>query len=327
MQNFLAHVKKQAQENPKRIIFPEGTEERTLQAIGIIVKEKIAKPILIGKKNAIGKKIRQLKLKIDAKKITIIDPEKSPKKSAYTKKLFQLRKDKGMTWEQAQKLIKDELYFGLLMLENADADGLVGGTLLPTSETLRPTLQIIKTREKFHKVSGVFFMLLEKRLLLFADCVVNVEPNSHDLADIAIDTAQTAKKFGIQPRVAFLSFSTLGSSKHTATDKIREAVSIARDRRPDILFEGELQVDSALVPEVAKRKCPQSEMAGNANILIFPDLNSGNIAYKLVERLTKGHAIGPFLQGLKKPVNDLSRGCSVEDIVNATAFTSAEIRE
>lgn len=324
MKNFLARIKNLAKKNPKKIVFPEGTEERTLKAIEKIVNEKIAKPILIGKISEIEKKIKQLKLKIDAKKIIVIDPEKNEKKIAYTKKLFELRKDKGMTKEQAEEFIRNELYFGLMMLKEGHADGLVGGTLLPTSETLRPTLQIIKTKEKFHKVSGVFFMLLKNRLLLFADCVVNIEPNSRDLADIAIDTAQTAKKFGIKPHVAFLSFSTLGSSKHPANDKIREAVAVARDRRPDILFEGELQVDAALVPQIAKRKCPQSRLAGKANVLIFPNLNSGNIAYKLVERLAKAHAIGPFLQGLNKPVNDLSRGCSVEDIVNATIFTVYE---
>lgn len=323
MQDFLAHIKSQAQKNPKRIVFPEGTEERTLKAIETIVAENLAKPILIGNEE----KIRS---KISSEKITIIDPAKSAespegeKKNIYAKRLFKLRKDKGMTEEMAQKLLEQDLYFALMMLEQGDADGLVGGTLMPTSETLRPTLQIIKTKEKFHKVSGVFFMLLENRLLLFSDCVVNVDPNSHDLADIAIDTAQTAKRFGIEPRVAFLSFSTLGSSKHPATEKVREAVMIAKTRDPEILFEGELQVDAAIVPEVAARKAPDSILKGSANILIFPDLASANIAYKLVERLAKAQAIGPFIQGLQKPVNDLSRGCSVEDIVNATAFTTCE---
>lgn len=322
MQNFLTQIKKQAQQNPQRIIFPEGIEERTLKAMETIIAESLAKPILIGSEEQISSKIAELKLNIDFQKITIIDPSKSEKRSTYAARLFELRKDKGMTLETAQKLLEQDFYFALMMLEEGDADGLVGGTLVPTSETLRPAIQIIGTKEKFHKVSGVFFMVLENRLLLFADCVVNVEPNSHDLADIAIDTAETAKRFGIEPRIAFLSFSTLGSSKHPATDKMREAAAIARDRRPDIIFEGELQVDAALVPEVAARKAPQSILKGSANILIFPSLESGNIAYKLVERLAKAHAIGPLIQGLRKPVNDLSRGCSVEDIVNVTAFTA-----
>jgi phosphate acetyltransferase len=187
-----------------------------------------------------------------------------------------------------------------------------------------PIFQIIGTKEKFHKVSGVFFMVMKKRLMLFADCSVIVSPDAHDLADIAIDTAETAKKFGIEPRIAFLSFSTHGSSKDGSLARIREAAAIAQDRRPDLIMEGEIQVDAAIVPEVAKRKFPDSPLAGEANILIFPDLNSANIGYKLCERLAKASAIGPILQGLRKPVNDLSRGCSWMDIVHTAAITACE---
>lgn len=324
MQNFLTQLKKQAKSNPKRIIFPEGTEERTLHAIEIILREKIAHPILLGDEKEIRKRIQELKLSIEISKEMIRNPKTDFKKEEYRKHLYELRKEKGMTEEESRKLIENELYFGLIMLEKGECDGMVGGTQLPTSETMRPTLQIIKTKEKFHKVSGVFLMILEDRLMFFADCAINIEPNSHDLADIAIDTAQTAKKFGIEPRVAFLSFSTLGSSKHPATEKVREAAMIAKNRHPEILFEGELQVDAAIIPEVAAKKAPQSILKGSANILIFPNLESANIAYKFVERLAKAHAVGPFMQGLQKPVNDLSRGCNVEDIVNATAFTVCE---
>ncbi|MEK7544634.1 MAG: phosphate acetyltransferase [Patescibacteria group bacterium] len=327
MQNFLAQLKKQAQSNPKKIIFPEGTEERTLRAINVIFREKIAQPILLGEEKKILSRIQELGLSIEITKDMIRNPKTDSKKEEYQKHLYKLRKEKGMTEEESKKLIENELYFGLIMLEKGECDGMIGGTQLPTSETMRPTLQIIKTKEKFHKVSGVFLMLLENQLIFFADCAINVEPNSHDLADIAIDTAETAKRFGIEPRVAFLSFSTLGSSKHPATEKIREAVSIAKNRCPEILFEGELQVDAAIVPEVAAKKAPQSILKGTANILIFPSLESANIAYKLVERLAKAQAIGPFIQGLQKPVNDLSRGCNTEDIINATAFTVCEAQK
>ncbi len=207
------------------------------------------------------------------------------------------------------------------------ADGMVTGTTFPTDDSIRPALQIIKTEEKFHKVSGIFFMVLEKRLLLFADAAITINPNSHDLVDIAVDTAETAKKFGIKPRVAMLSFSTKGSADHPLVDKVQEAVRMLKYERPDIIVDGDLQVDAALVPKVAKKKCPKSPIQGDANILIFPDLESANIAYKLVERLAKAKAIGPLLQGLKKPVNDLSRGCSYQDIVNVTAFTVCESLE
>jgi len=235
-----------------------------------------------------------------------------------------LRKHKGITPKQAKETIKDMNYFGTMMVHMNLADGMVTGTTFPTDDSIRPALQIIKTQEKFHKVSGVFFMVLEKRLLLFADTAIMIEPNSHDLVDIAIDTAETAQKFGITPRVAMLSFSTLGSADHPNVDKVREAVRMLQDSRPDIVADGEMQVDAALVPKVAAKKCPSSPIQGDANILIFPSLEAANIAYKLVERLGEAKAIGPILQGLKKPINDLSRGCHYKDIVNVTAFTVME---
>ena len=236
-------------------------------------------------------------------------------------------KNKGISKKQAAEIVKDMNYFGTMMVYMELADGMVTGTTFPTDDSIRPALQIIKTEEKFHKVSGIFFMVLEKRLLLFADAAITINPNSHDLVDIAVDTAETAKKFGIKPRVAMLSFSTKGSADHPLVDKVQEAVRMLKYERPDIIVDGDLQVDAALVPKVAKKKCPKSPIQGDANILIFPDLQSANIAYKLVERLAKAKAIGPLLQGLKKPVNDLSRGCSYQDIVNVTAFTVCESLE
>lgn len=324
MHNFIKSVRSRARKNAKKIVFPEGTEERTLKAIEEILKERIAKPILLGNPQKIKSAAKKLKLKIDFKKVEILDPKTSHLKKEFAETLYKLRKNKGITAKEAGKTITDINYFGTMMLYLGYADGMVTGTTVPTHVSIKPALQIIKTHKKFHKVSGVFFMALEKRLLLFADAVVTVNPNSHDLVDIAIDTAETAKCFGISPKIALLSFSTKGSADHPFVDKIKEAVAMIKYKRPDLTVDGELQVDAALVPEIAKRKCPDSPIKGDANVLIFPDLQSANIAYKLVERLAKAKAIGPLLQGLKKPVNDLSRGCSYKDIVNATAFTACE---
>ncbi|MFC1655672.1 phosphate acetyltransferase [Patescibacteria group bacterium] len=327
MKKFVRFVKDIAKQNPKRVVFPEGFEERILKATAKILKEQTAIPILIGNPDEIKEKARKLKLKINFDKVEIIDPLTSKKTKEYAKEYYKLRKHKGITEEQALETMKKFNYFGTMMVHLGEADGMVSGTTYPTAETIRPALQIIKTKKKFHKVSGLFFLVLENRLLLFADTAVTINPNSHDLADIALDTAETARRFRLEPRVAMLSFSTAGSARHPKVDKIKEATAIIKSRDPNLIVEGEMQVDAALVPDVAKRKFPKSKLVGDANILIFPDLNAGNIAYKLVERLAKAKAIGPILQGLKKPVNDLSRGCSYQDIVNLAAFTSCEAQE
>ena len=327
MHKFLRKVHSIARKNPRKIVFPEGTEERILKATEEVLKKKIAHPILIGNSRKIKNNAKKLKLKIDFSKVEIHDNKKSKLLKEFTETFYNLRKHKGISKKQATEIVKDINYFGTMMLYSDLADGLVTGTTFPTDDSIRPALQIIKTQEKFHKVSGIFFMVLEKRLLLFADAAITINPNSHDLVDIAIDTAETAQKFGIKPRVAMLSFSTKGSADHPLVDKIKEAVAILKYKRPDIIVDGDLLVDTALVPKVAKKKCPSSLIQGDANVLIFPDLQSANIAYKLVERLAKAQAIGPLLQGLKKPVNDLSRGCSYQDIVNVTAFTVCECIE
>lgn len=327
MKKFIKFVKDLSKENPKRIVLPEGFEERVLRATEQILKEKTATPVLVGKPDDIKEKCEKLGLKIDFGKLEIFDNTEKETRDKYAKAFYELRKEKGMTEEKAYKIIEDFNYFGTMMVQLGNVDGMVSGTTYPTADTIRPALQIIKTREKFHKVSGVYFLILEKRLLLFADTAVIIEPNSYELADIAIDTAETAKKFCLEPRIAMLSFSTHGSASHPHVDKVKEATSMIRDRNPELIVEGEMQVDAALVPEVAERKFPDSKIKGNANILIYPDLEAGNIAYKLVERLAKAKAIGPILQGLKKPVNDLSRGCSYKDIVNVVAFTSCEAQE
>jgi len=327
MNQFLRKVRASAKKNQKRIVFPEGTESRILEATQDIVKEHIAKPILIGDTKIIKANARKLNLEIDWTKVQIENPETSSLTEKYTTALFELRKDKGIKKSEAKKLLKSKEginYFGTMMVHMGDADGMVSGTTFPTADTIRPALQIIKTQERFHKVSGIFFMLLENKLLLFADAAITISPDAHDLVDIAGDTAKTAKTFGVEPRVAFLSFSTKGSAEHPNIDRIREAVKMFKYEYPDIVCDGEMQVDAALVPKVAEKKCPSSPIQGDANVLVFPNLESANISYKLVERLAGAKAIGPLLQGLKKPVNDLSRGCSHKDIVNVTAFTSCQ---
>ena len=325
--DFISVIKQKAKSLAKTIVFPETFDDRTLKAIEIILKEETCHPVLLGKEAVIKEQAQKADLKIDWEKVTFIDLEDPERLAKYAQALFEMRKSKGLTLEDAQKLVRDRNYFAVMVVQMDEADGLVSGANASTGDTVRPALQIIKTKEKFHKVSGIFFMVLEKRLLLFADCAVNIDPNSHDLADIAIDTAETAKRFGIDPKIAMLSFSTNGSAKDPHVDKVREAIAIAKDRHPELMIEGEMQVDAALVPEIAKRKFPKSQIAGNANVLIFPDLQAGNISYKLVERLAGAKAIGPILQGLKKPVNDLSRGCSYQDIADLAAFTACEAQE
>jgi len=329
MTNLIELVKEKARRRKKRIVFPEGTEERILRAIEIIQKEKIAYPILLGDEKEIIKTSKNLGLKTNFENIEIYNPlKRAAQREKYSNEFFKLRKNKGITEEDARKMMENFDYYGVMMVQMGDADGMVSGARhRSTADTVTPALQIIKTKEKFHKVSGVFFMILERRLLLFADCAVTIDPNSFDLAGIGEDTAETAKRFGLDPRVAFLSFSTKGSTKHPMTQKMAEATAILKDKRPDLLVDGELQVDAALVPWIAEKKCPNSPLKGNANVLIFPDIQAANIAYKLVQRLAGAQAIGPILQGLQKPVNDLSRGCSVEDIVNLTAFTACEVLE
>lgn len=324
MRSFLRYVKTIAKQNPKRIVLPEGFEPRVLKATEIVIKEKTAHPILVGDPDELKELAKKYGAKIKWDKVTVVNHKDPEILKKYAAEFYNLRKHKGVTEEEAMKILEDFNYFGTMMVKMGDADGMVSGTTYSTAETIRPALQIIKTKEQFHKVSGVFFLVLEKRLLLFADTAVTIEPNSHDLADIAIDTAETAMKFGLDPKIAMLSFSTAGSARHPNVDKVREATALVRAERPELVVEGEMQVDAALVEKVCKKKFPKSVLKGDANILIFPDLEAGNIAYKLVERLAKAKAIGPLLQGLKKPINDLSRGCNHKDISNLVAFTTLE---
>jgi phosphate acetyltransferase len=323
MRNILDTLKEKAKANPKKIVFPEAYEEKMLKAVDALLKEKIVTPYLIGERPAIEAKAREFGVSITGAEVR--DPKADANLDAFSQEYYELRKNKGMTPENAKAAMLLPHYFGAMMIRKGLADGMVSGLNSETKPFI-PAFTIIGTKEANHKVSGFFMMLWpsDNRLLFFADSSTIIDPDINDLANIAIDTAESAKSFGIEPKVALLSFSTRGSAKHAMVDKVREATNIAKSKRPDLMIDGELQVDAALVPEVAKKKCPDSPLQGAANVLVFPDLNAGNIAYKLVERLAKATAIGPLLQGLKKPVNDLSRGCSVQDIVDVSIITAVE---
>lgn len=326
--NLLDEVMARAKTNLQRIVLPEGTEVRTLKAADIILKEKAAKLFLIGNEAEIKQLASENNLSNIAE-ATIIDPDTHPKMGEYADLLFEIRKSKGMTPDEAKKLAKNPLYLGCLMIKAGDADGELAGARNFTGDVLRPAFQIVKTLPGIKVVSGALLMFTptpqygENGLLLFADCAVNPNPSAEELAQIAVCSAQTAAAIGgFEPRVAMLSFSTKGSAKHEFVDKVVEATRIAREIDPSLLIDGELQADAAIVPSVGQSKAPGSNIAGKANVLVFPDLQSGNIGYKLVQRFSGTEAIGPILQGMAAPVNDLSRGCSVEDIVHMITITA-----
>ena len=326
--NLLQKIRENAKQYQQQIVLPEGNEERTLKAANIILKEGLAKLILIGSEDEILNKADELKLSsID--KATIVDPFFNPKKEQYIDLMVELRKSKGLTREEAEKLLQNPLYLATIMIKNDDADGEVAGAINATGDVLRPAFQFVKTLPGISVVSGAFIMMLpnkkfgEDGILVFADCAVHPVPDARQLGEIAVATAQTARAIaGIEPRVAMLSFSTKGSAKHETVDKVVEATAFAKEIDPTIQIDGELQADAAIVEAIGKSKAPGSDIAGKANVLVFPSLESGNIAYKLVQRLAGAEAIGPILQGMAAPINDLSRGCSIDDIVNMVAITS-----
>jgi len=326
-------IREKAKKNPKTIVLPEGEEPRMIKASDTIVSEDFASLIFLGIEENIKSKARELGIDL-SNKIKIINPKDSDKLKEYAESYYQLRKNKGLSLDEAYQLLENPLYFGALMVYHDDADGLVAGSINATGDVFRPALQTIKTAPGINIVSSSFVMVVpdcpygEKGIMIFADCALNPEPNAEQLADVAIASAATGKALvGFEPRVAMLSFSTMGSTKHPLVDKVTEATKIAKEKKPELLIDGELQADAALIPSIGERKAPNSKIAGKANVLIFPDLHSGNIAYKLIERLAKAEAIGPISQGMRKPVNDLSRGCSAEDIVNVVAITVLQAGE
>jgi len=325
---FIEKLKEKAAQSKQRIVLPEASEERTLKAADIILEEGFADIILIGNPENVKAESQRLKLR-NIDKATIVDPFNHNKLEEYTDLLVSLRKSKGLTKEQASELVKNPLYLSVLMIKNGDADGEVAGAENATGDVLRPAFQIVKTIPGISVVSGAFIMILkdkefgENGVLIFADCAVHPYPDANQLADIAVSSADTAKSIaGIDPRIAMLSFSTKGSAKHEMVDKVVEATAKAKSLRPELDIDGELQVDAALIEAIGQKKAPGSKIAGKANVLVFPDLQSGNISYKLVQRLAHAEAIGPVLQGMAAPINDLSRGCSVSDIVNLVAITA-----
>lgn len=328
MHKLIEEIVERAKANRQRIVLPEGTEERTLKAANQVLTDGVADLILIGNPAEIEACAKEWGLG-NIGKATIIDPENNPKAEEYAQLLCELRKKKGMTIEEARKLVKDPLYLGCLMIKNGDADGQLAGARNTTGNVLRPALQIIKTTPGITCVSGAMLMLThapeygKNGVLVCGDVAVTPMPDANQLGEIAVCTAQTAAAVaGIDPKVALLSFSTKGSAKHEVVDKVVAAFAHAKELAPNLAIDGELQADAALVPSIGASKAPGSEIAGHANVLVFPNLEVGNIAYKLVQRLGHAEAVGPILQGIARPVNDLSRGCSIEDVYCMIAITA-----
>jgi phosphate acetyltransferase len=326
--DLLEKIKARAKTLDKRIVLPEGLEERTLKAADELISEGIAKITLLGNPDSVRAEAKKFGLQ-NIPGANIIDPLRHDKKEKYIDLMVELRKHKGLTREEASRLIEDPLYLGTLMIKNGDADGEVAGAMNATSDVLRPALQHVKTLPGISVVSGAFIMILKDRefgengILIFADCAVHPDPTDRELAEIAVATAATTRAIaGFEPRIAMLSFSTKGSAKHEMVDKVVNATRMAREMEPGLQIDGELQADAAIIESIGKKKAPGSKIAGNANVLVFPSLDVGNIAYKLVQRLAHAEAIGPVLQGMAAPINDLSRGCSVSDIVNLVAITA-----
>ncbi|MBO7102645.1 MAG: phosphate acetyltransferase [Bacteroidaceae bacterium] len=329
--DLITSIIERAKANKQRIVLPEGTEERTLTAADRAIADGLADIIILGNIDELHALADKLGLK-NIDKATLIDPATSPKREEYAQLLYELRKKKGMTIEQAREKVLDPLYYGCLIIKSGEADGQISGALSTTGDTLRPALQIIKCAPGITCVSGAMLMITqtpqfgEDGVLVVGDVAVTPMPDAAQLAQIAVCTAQTAKSVAgfADPRVAMLSFSTKGSAKHEVVDKVLEATKIAKEMAPELKIDGELQADAALVPSVGKKKAPGSDIAGNANVLVFPNLEVGNIGYKLVQRLGNADAIGPILQGIARPVNDLSRGCSVDDIYKMVAITACQ---
>lgn len=332
--SFIEEIKKRAKEDKKTIILPEAEDKRVLEAASKVIKQGFAKVILLGDEEKI--KEDSSKNKIDLDGVDIINPLTSDKKEEYKQKLYELRKNKGMTLEQAEELLKEPIYFGMMMLkdENSKADGLVSGAAHSTANTLRPALQILKTKPGTKLVSAFFVMCVpdceygENGTFIFGDSGLNQNPTADELSEIAISSSKSFEQLvRKEAKVAMLSYSTKGSAKSELTEKVIEATKLVKEKETNLMVDGELQLDAAIVPEIAASKAPDSPLKGEANVLIFPDLDAGNIGYKLVQRLAKAEAYGPLCQGIAKPVNDLSRGCSADDIVGVVAITAVQAQE
>ncbi|WP_112182236.1 MULTISPECIES: phosphate acetyltransferase [Paraliobacillus] len=321
MSDLYEMLKGRLKGNSRRIVFPEGSDERILQAASKLGEEGLVQPVLVGLRDKLEQQAKELNVSLA--NVEIIDPNKYEAFDEMVASFVERRKGKA-TEEAARKMLLDENYFGTMLVYMNKADGLVSGAVHSTADTVRPALQIIKTKEGIKKTSGVFIMVRDEEKYVFADCAINIAPDSQDLAEIALASADTASLFNIDPRVAMLSFSTKGSAKSEETDKVAEAVRIAKEQRPELTLDGEFQFDAAFVPSVAEKKAPDADIKGDANVFVFPGLEAGNIGYKIAQRLGNFDAVGPILQGLNKPVNDLSRGCNTDDVYKLAIITAAQ---
>ncbi|WP_117168381.1 phosphate acetyltransferase [Paraliobacillus sediminis] len=321
MSNLYDMLKGRLKGKSRRIVFPEGSDERILRAASKLGDEGLVQPVLVGLRDKLEQQAKELNVSLT--NVEIVDPNKYEAFDEMVASFVERRKGKA-TEEAARKMLLDENYFGTMLVYMNKADGLVSGAVHSTAETVRPALQIIKTKEGIKKTSGVFIMVRDEEKYVFADCAINISPNSQDLAEIALASADTASLFNIDPRVAMLSFSTKGSAKSEETDKVIEAVKIAKEQRPELTLDGEFQFDAAFVPSVAEKKAPDADIKGDANVFVFPGLEAGNIGYKIAQRLGNFDAVGPILQGLNKPVNDLSRGCNTDDVYKLAIITAAQ---
>ncbi|OYY22681.1 MAG: phosphate acetyltransferase, partial [Sphingobacteriia bacterium 35-40-8] len=324
---FQYQIVKRAKEQRKHIVLPEGGDDRILLAADMLVKQDVVEITILGIQEQVAAAAQRLNIVLDFDRIHIVDPATSPNFEDYANTLYELRKAKKLTLDMARDLMLDVSYFGTMMVYKGDADGMVSGALHTTQHTIRPALQFVKTKPGVNTVSSVFFMCLPNRVSIFGDCAVNPNPSSEQLAEIAISSAETSIMFGIEPKIALLSYSSGTSGEGEDVDKVRRATEIVREKRPDLKVEGPIQYDAAVDPSVGKKKMPNSEVAGQASVLIFPDLNTGNNTYKAVQRETGALAIGPMLQGLNKPVNDLSRGCTVDDVFNTVVITAIQAQQ
>ncbi len=327
--NFIDSIKQRARQNIKTIVLPEASDLRIIKAAATAIQEKYANIVLVGDEDSIKAMANENNLNINEAKI--VNPLKSEKSEVYANKLYELRKEKGMTLEKARELVKDEVYFSMMMVKLEEADGLVSGAIHSTSDTLRPALQILKTAPGTKLVSAFFLMVVpdceygENGVFVFGDCGLNQNPTAEELVEIAHSSSKSFEQLvGKESKVAMLSYSTMGSAKSELTQKVIDATNMVKEKYPEVKVDGELQLDAAIVPEVGKSKAPNSSIAGTANTLIFPDLNAGNIGYKLTQRLGKAEAYGPLCQGIARPVNDLSRGCSAEDVAGVIAITAVQ---
>ncbi len=321
MSNLFTTLTNKIKGKDLKIVFPEGTDERVLTAASRLAEDAVLTPIVIGNVEEVSAKAEQLGVKLDG--CDVIDPASYEKMDELVQSFVERRKGKA-TEEDAKKILLDGNYFGTMLVYTGQAHGLVSGAAHSTADTVRPALQIIKTKEGVRKTSGVFIMVRDEEKYVFADCAINISPDSQDLAEIAVESAKTAEMFDIDPRVAMLSFSTKGSAKSPETEKVTEAVALAKEKAPQLTVDGEFQFDAAFVPSVAAKKAPDSEIKGDANTFVFPSLEAGNIGYKIAQRLGNFEAVGPILQGLNAPVNDLSRGCNEEDVYKLALITAAQ---